>query len=160
CGVLVRSARRYTANRRHSHDRAVPRATHSSRLRRAFPRLTVRWVEDRTAVLVGRLKEGDLDGALLALEANIGYVEREAAGHEPCVRAAASDHPLGAKTTQAKLADLRDEDEGRCFREQALALCTRVRTQKLEFRATSLPTLTQMVADGAGKFGLERICGL
>jgi LysR family hydrogen peroxide-inducible transcriptional activator len=41
-------------------------------------------------------------------------------------------------------------DDGHCFRDQALAWCTRAHTTELDFRATSLPTLTQMVADGAG----------
>src|SRR5262249_31789139 len=36
------------------------------------------------------------------------------------------------------------------LREQALAVCTRARASELEFRATSLPTLVQMVASGAG----------
>src|SRR5262249_4282166 len=98
----------------------VPRIRRA--LRRAFPRLTVRWVEDKTAVLVSKLKDGDLDGALLALEANIGDVEREVVGYDPFVLAAPRDHPLGSRTTPARLADLRDErvlllDEGHCFRE-------------------------------------------
>ena len=41
-------------------------------------------------------------------------------------------------------------DDGHCFRDQALAFCSRARAQELEFRATSLPTLAQMVAGGAG----------
>ncbi len=41
-------------------------------------------------------------------------------------------------------------DDGHCFRKQALAVCGRARARELEFRATSLPTLTQMVAGGAG----------
>ena len=65
------------------------------------------------------------------------------------------DHPLAARQTEATPADLRGEDvllldEGHCFRTQALALCSRARAHELEFRATSLPTLTQMIAAGAG----------
>jgi LysR family hydrogen peroxide-inducible transcriptional activator len=41
-------------------------------------------------------------------------------------------------------------DEGHCFREQALSYCATARAHELEFRATSLPTLVQMVAGGAG----------
>jgi DNA-binding transcriptional LysR family regulator len=45
-------------------------------LRRAYPRLTVVWREDKTADLVRQLQDGGLDAALLALEADIGDVER------------------------------------------------------------------------------------
>jgi len=41
-------------------------------------------------------------------------------------------------------------DEGHCFREQALEFCTTAKARELEFRATSLATLAQMVAGGAG----------
>ena len=41
-------------------------------------------------------------------------------------------------------------DDGHCFRDQALAFCAGAKTRELEFRATSLTTLTQMVAGGAG----------
>ena len=38
-------------------------------------------------------------------------------------------------------------EDGHCFREQALAICTRGKARELEFRATSLTTLVQMVAN-------------
>jgi LysR family hydrogen peroxide-inducible transcriptional activator len=41
-------------------------------------------------------------------------------------------------------------DDGHCFRDQALAVCSRARVKEGEFRATSLSTLAQMVAGGAG----------
>jgi LysR family transcriptional regulator, hydrogen peroxide-inducible genes activator len=41
-------------------------------------------------------------------------------------------------------------DDGHCFREQALAFCSNAKARELEFRATSLSTLAQMVAGGAG----------
>jgi LysR family hydrogen peroxide-inducible transcriptional activator len=41
-------------------------------------------------------------------------------------------------------------DEGHCFGDQVLTFCSRVRANDLEFRATSLATLAQMVAGGAG----------
>ena len=52
-------------------------------------------------------------------------------------------------------AELRGEellllDEGHCFREQALEACGTARVREGEFRATSLSTLVQMVAGGAG----------
>jgi len=124
-------------------------------LRRAYPRLTVLWVEEKTGILVERLEAGDLDAALLAIEADIGDVEQEFVGFDPFVLASPAGHPLGQKSAPAKPSELRHErvlllDDGHCFREQALAVCSSVDADELEFRATSLPTLAQMVADGAG----------
>jgi LysR family hydrogen peroxide-inducible transcriptional activator len=41
-------------------------------------------------------------------------------------------------------------DDGHCFRDQVLSYCSRAKAHELEFRATSLGTLAQMVAGGAG----------
>jgi len=124
-------------------------------LHRSFPRLTLRWTEDKTDVLVAQLDGGGLDGALLALEAAIGEVDREVIAQDRFVLATPAEHPLGAGRTPARASELRGEpvlllDDGHCFRDQALAFCSTARARELEFRATSLATLTQMVAAGAG----------
>lgn len=124
-------------------------------LRRAYPELTLLWVEDKTEVLLAKLAAGELDGALLAVEADIGDVEREIVGYDPFVLAAPAGHPLMDRPSPVKLSELESEnvlllDDGHCFRDQALAVCSSAKAQELEFRATSLPTLAQMVADGAG----------
>lgn len=131
----------------------LPRLT--AALRKTYPRLTVLWVEDKTQILVQSLEGGMLDAALLALEANIGDVEREIIGSDPFVLATPVGHPLGAKTSPATASELRDVsvlllDDGHCFREQALAFCSGAKAHELEFRATSLSTLAQMVAGGTG----------
>lgn len=138
----------------------LPRVT--SAFRATYPRLTVMWVEDKTAALVRSLDAGTLDAALLALEADIGDVEREIVGHDPFVLATPLGHPLGAKTSPARPAELRGTsvlllDDGHCFREQALAFCSSAKAHELEFRATSLSTLVQMVAGGAGVTLLPRL---
>ena len=124
-------------------------------LRRDYPELTLLWVEDKTEVLLAKLGEGELDGALLAVEADIGDVEREIVGYDPFVLAAPEGHPLMLRASPVKLKELESEnvlllDDGHCFRDQALAVCSSAKAQELEFRATSLPTLAQMVADGTG----------
>ncbi len=131
----------------------LPRLT--AALREAYPRLTVLWAEDKTDALMQNLKSGTLDGALLALEAHIGHVEHEIIGTDSFVLATPVGHPLGAKSSPAKAAELKGAnvlllDDGHCFREQALALCAKAKAHELEFRATSLSTLAQMVAGGAG----------
>jgi LysR family hydrogen peroxide-inducible transcriptional activator len=124
-------------------------------LRKAYPRLTLLWVEDKTSLLVQHLDEGTLDAALLALEADIGDVEREVLARDPFMLVTPANHPLGAKSTAAKPMELRGAnvlllDDGHCFRDQALAICAKAKADELEFRATSLSTLAQMVAAGAG----------
>jgi LysR family hydrogen peroxide-inducible transcriptional activator len=131
-------------------------------LRVRYPRLRLLWTEDKTTVLAGKLRAGDLDAALLALEANLGDVEHEVLGRDPFVLATPLGHPLGVRTTPARAHDLDGAqvlllDDGHCFRDQALAWCTRARAQELDYRATSLGTLTQMVAGGAGVTLLPRL---
>jgi LysR family hydrogen peroxide-inducible transcriptional activator len=41
-------------------------------------------------------------------------------------------------------------DDGHCFREQVLSFCSRVSAADAGYRATSLATLVQMAAGGAG----------
>ncbi len=124
-------------------------------LKKAFPRLSVLWDEDKTDALVRALETGKLDAAVVALEAELGDVEHAEIAVDAFVVATPHGHPLGAKHSLAKLAELRGEnvlllDEGHCFRDQALELCERADAGELEFRATSLSTLAQMVAGGAG----------
>jgi LysR family transcriptional regulator, hydrogen peroxide-inducible genes activator len=124
-------------------------------LHEAYPRLTVAWREDKTADLVRSLRAGALDAALLALEAEIGDLEREVIARDPFVLATPPRHPLGTNAGAVAVGELRDAsvlllDDGHCFRDQALAVCSRARVREGEFRATSLSTLTQMVAAGAG----------
>ncbi len=124
-------------------------------LRGRFPRLTVIWVEDKTDALVARLNAGTLEAALLALEADIGDVDRDVIARDPFLLVTPKGHPIGRGRGAAAPAELRDAevlllDEGHCFRNQALKLCDKVRAREAEFRATSLSTLVQMVAGGAG----------
>lgn len=138
----------------------LPRATPA--LLAAHPKLTVLWAEHPTAALVERVSRGELDGAVLALEADLGSLEWLALGEDPFVAALPPDHPLAAGEGPLTLDELENErllllDEGHCLREQALAWCRRSLPEELAFRATSLPTLVQMVAAGAGVTLLPRI---
>jgi LysR family hydrogen peroxide-inducible transcriptional activator len=81
---------------------------------------------------------------------------------DPFVLATPRAHPLAQRTRPAKLGDLRGAhllllDDGHCLRDQALAVCAGARTEELAFRATSLPTLAQMVSAGAGITLLPRM---
>ncbi|MCX4241992.1 LysR substrate-binding domain-containing protein [Paraliomyxa miuraensis] len=124
-------------------------------LREAFPELVAVWTEDKTDALVEALEAGALDAVLLALEAELGEVEHAVVAVDPFVLAVRPGDPLAGHEGPARRAELADVevlllDDGHCFRTQALEYCSRTGTRELEFRATSLTTLAQMVAGGAG----------
>lgn len=124
-------------------------------LRKAYPQLTVIWLEDKTHVLVQALQSGTIDAALLALEAEIGDVEHEVIAKDPFVLVAPAGNPLVAKRAPAKAAELRGAtvmvlENEHCFGKQALDFCFRAKAQEHQFRGTSLATVISMVACGMG----------
>jgi LysR family hydrogen peroxide-inducible transcriptional activator len=124
-------------------------------LRRRFPKLVLLWTEEKTAALVEKLGRADLDAAVVALEAEVGDLPRIVLGRDPFVFAAPPDHPLATSRRPLDPDDLDGErvlflDDGHCFRDQALAFCSRSGAEEAGYRATSLATLVQMAAGGAG----------
>lgn len=88
-------------------------------------------------------------------QAGVGDLEREVIATDPFVLAVRPEHPLGRASSAVQASDLRDVevlllDDGHCFRDQALEVCSTLRAREGEFRATSLTTLIQMVVGGAG----------
>lgn len=123
-------------------------------LRQKLPRLSVAWREEKTELLLGLLAQGELEAGIVALESELGDVQRLLIAKDEFVLVTPKGHPL-AKPGAAAALELRDQsvlllDDGHCFREQALAFCAKAKAEELEFRATSLSTLVQMVAGGAG----------
>ena len=124
-------------------------------LTRAYPDLTIEWSEERTARLVEQVKEGAIDGAVLALEADLRGLAHEPLGWDPFFLAAAPGHPLarGKKRVTPEALDGARVfllDDGHCFRDQALQLCASAGAREIGFRATSLATLVQMVSASGG----------
>ena len=124
-------------------------------VRRAFPKLQPLWVEEKTPAIRRDLDAGSLDCALVALEAEYGEVEHEVLGVDPFVFAARKGHRLTLKRGPLDLSAVRDEDlllleDGHCLRDQARSFCHGLRERDVGVRATSLTTLAQMVAGGAG----------
>lgn len=109
--------------------------------------------EDKTDRLVEALGEGHLDVLLLALEADLGHAATWPLFEDPFWVVVPAGHRFAKKKSIAE-ADLKGEsilllDDGHCLREQVLAACGSRRATELgDFRATSLGTLTQMVASG------------
>src|SRR5688572_1341283 len=125
------------------------------RLRARFPRLELLLVEEKTEVLVGMLRAGRLDAAVLALPLHEDWLHCETLFEEPFLLAVPAGHPL-SKRRELTLASLADEhllllEDGHCLRDQALEVCSLAGAGEKEgFRATSLETLRQMVAAGVG----------
>ena len=127
----------------------------SPRVSAAYPELTIEWVEDKTEALVRGVSSGELDGALLANEAELGALATAPVATDEFWLAGPAAHPLLQAETPADIDELEGErvlllDDGHCFRQQTLEVCTAARARELELRATSLHTLVQMVAQGAG----------
>ena len=124
-------------------------------LRERFPQLELLLVEEKSDVLLARLREGKLDATLLALPLHDDQLHAEWLFDEPFVLAAPRQHALASRTSLA-MAELSDEtllllEDGHCLREQALDVCRLSGAQeRTGFRATSLETLRQMVAAGVG----------
>jgi LysR family hydrogen peroxide-inducible transcriptional activator len=126
-----------------------------SAIEKTYPALSPIWREDRTEALKTALQRGDLDLALLALEADLGDLETAVLGWEPFVLATERNHPLHAASPPVSLEALRGYpilllEEGHCLRDQTLQLCSGVALRRPAFDATSLGTVTQMVAAGRG----------
>lgn len=129
---------------------------------KAFPQLTLRLVEEKSPVLTEKLLSGEIDAALLSLPVEGTHLESAHLFDDPFFLACAAQHPL-AKRRSIAMADLTNEtllllDDGHCLRNQALELCALAHARENgEFRATSLETLRQMVAAGAGMTLIPRI---
>lgn len=126
-----------------------------ARLRRDLPRLSLLWFEDKTPTILSRLHDGDLDAGIVAAESPLGDLVYERLGRDPFMLALRPGHRLARVKRPARPDDLEGEtvlllDDGHCFRDQALAICQRVGATEASLRATSLSTLAQMVAGGAG----------
>jgi LysR family hydrogen peroxide-inducible transcriptional activator len=124
-------------------------------IRERYPELSFWLHEGQTADLVDQLQRGQLDLLLLALEARLSGLETLSLFEDPFVVAASASHPL-ARRKRVREADLTGEpmlllEDGHCLRDQALSYCDRAGVAEAsDFRASSLPTLIQMVAGGSG----------
>lgn len=124
-------------------------------LRERFPQLELLLVEEKSDVLLQRLREGRLDAALLALPVHDEQLHAEFLFDEPFVLAAPRGHELTSRAS-LDVDELSDEtllllEDGHCLRDQALDVCRLSGAhEKSGFRATSLETLRQMVAAEVG----------
>jgi LysR family transcriptional regulator, hydrogen peroxide-inducible genes activator len=133
-------------------------------IRKSLPRLELHLYEYQTAAMLEKLHAGELDVGILALPVELDGLEARELYREPFTVALPEQHPL-AQESQIRVADLKNEtllllEDGHCLRDQALEVCSRVGVRdQQDFRATSLETLRQMVAAGAGITLLPELAG-
>lgn len=124
-------------------------------IRKSYPELSLHLAEEKTEDILRMLHQGELDAALLALPINEEGLEMEVLFKEPFVLAIPNDHPLRDKK-EISLTDLNGNellllDEGHCLREHALDVCALAgANERVDFHATSMETLRQMVAANVG----------
>ena len=124
-------------------------------LRERFPELTIYLREERTAPLLDRLEDGELDAALIALPYDTEDLRTEVIMEDEFLFACNGDHAL-AGAGEVPLESLAGEqlmllEEGHCLRGHTLDVCgTGDKRARAQFEASSLHTLVQMVAEGIG----------
>lgn len=127
-------------------------------LGKAAPNLKLIPHEDLTGHLIEKLRHHEIDAALLALPVLESDLVSIALFEEPFWAVLPKDNPL-AKRERVHSQDLAQENlllltEGHCLRDQALDLCGRANAvaerETVDFRATSLETIYEMVVNGMG----------
>lgn len=124
-------------------------------LRKRFPNLRLQLAEEKTDGILRMLRQGELDAALLALPINREGLEMEVLFEEPFVLALPCEHPLASRNSLT-VNDLRGSElllleEGHCLRDHALEVCALANAhERVDFHATSMETLRQMVAADVG----------
>ncbi|QOC21307.1 LysR family transcriptional regulator [Wenzhouxiangella sp. AB-CW3] len=124
-------------------------------IRKRFPRLTLRLFEEKTEDVLEMLDQGRLDAGLLALPLHHDGLQVRELFEEPFLLAMPEHHRL-AERKQIDLDELQHEElllleDGHCLRDQALEVCQLAGAhEKLDFHATSMETLRQMVAANTG----------
>ena len=124
-------------------------------IRRRYPNLRLQLAEEKTDNILKMLQQGELDAALLALPVSVDGMELEILFKEPFVLALPGNHALRDKS-HIDLDDLNGSellllDEGHCLREHALEVCALAGAhERVDFHATSMETLRQMVAANVG----------
>jgi LysR family hydrogen peroxide-inducible transcriptional activator len=124
-------------------------------VRQKYPRLRLQLAEEKTEDILRLLRRGELDAGVLALPVSGEGMEMEVLFEEPFVLALPGGHPL-VKHGNVSIQDLQGAElllleEGHCLRDHALEVCALADAhERVDFHATSMETLRQMVAADVG----------
>ncbi|HML27235.1 MAG TPA: LysR substrate-binding domain-containing protein [Hyphomicrobium sp.] len=123
--------------------------------RKRFPALELLLIEEKSSSLITRLRDGEIDAAILALPINDTQLRTKFLFDERFLLAVPNSHPFARRAT-ISIAELVNHDlmlleDGHCLRDQALEVCSfSGASERSSFRATSLETLRQMVSAEGG----------
>jgi len=124
-------------------------------IHKKFPHLKIFLIEAKSDELITQLKSGELDLCLLAMPIADDNLIGEKIFSEKFLLATPKGHPF-SKKSKIQIKELKNQElmlleDGHCLRDQALEICSMVKAfENQDFRATSLETLRQMVANGTG----------
>lgn len=124
-------------------------------IHKKFAHLKIFLIEAKSAELITKLKNGEIDFCLLAMPIKDDNLIGEKIFSEKFLLATPKGHPF-SKKSKIQIKELRKQElmlleDGHCLRDQALEICSMVKAfENQDFRATSLETLRQMVASGTG----------
>lgn len=122
---------------------------------RTYPDIQLRMVEDLTAALIAKLREGSLDLALAAYPVPGHDLVYEELLCEPLFAAVPAKHRMASRKN-ISLKDIEDDPflllkEGHCFRETTISACRRARFRpNVIFESGQFATILGMVASGIG----------
>lgn len=118
----------------------------------ARPGPQVHWLELRTSAAEEAVAQGTADAMVIADPPRDSTLVVRTLGWEPLLAAVPPDadapDPLPVAWLRAR--ELLLLDDGHCLRDQVLSLCRLPAARQSPYRATSLPTLVQMVSAGLG----------
>lgn len=126
-----------------------------SGIKDTMPKLRLALLEEKTAILIKKLRAGEIDAALLAMPVKDDFFESTKLFIDEFMLATPPDHELACAhpIKPSALSNYRVLllEEGHCLRDQALDVCEdNGINETQDFRATSLETLRQMVKAGSG----------
>ncbi|MDR3491367.1 MAG: LysR substrate-binding domain-containing protein [Gammaproteobacteria bacterium] len=127
-----------------------------------FPNLLIYLIEEKTELLMEKLKQGKIHAAITALPMNESGMTTTPLFEEEFLLTISHSHAL-AKRKTIKHEELDSKnililEDGHCMRDQVLSFCHQANaTETLHFRATSLEALRHMVAAGSGMTLMPRL---
>lgn len=124
-------------------------------IHKKFPHLKIFLIEAKSEELITKLRSGEIDCCLLAMPIKDDNLIGEKIFSEKFLLATPKGHPFSKKSKiqikELKKQELMLLEDGHCMRDQALEICSMVKAyENQDFKATSLETLRQMVANGTG----------
>ena len=127
------------------------------KIRKQYPSLSLKLVEDQTANILNMLYSGNLDLALIATPYKTENLHVELLIKDyfhvalPIENSLATSKKKSLNNKDISNSNMLLLDEGHCLRDHALQACGKEAMQNIDaFKATSLLTLVQMVANNSG----------